>query len=61
MIAQYIIVGIVVALAFFYALYRIRKALGQKSGDPCYGCALKKVCKKEKRLSIIKEKRTPRE
>lgn len=46
MIAQYIIVGIVVALAFFYALYMIRKALRQKSGDPCYGCALKKVCKK---------------
>lgn len=56
MIAQYIIVGIVVALAFFYALYMIRKALRQKSGDPCYGCALKKVCKKEKRLRIIKKK-----
>ena len=56
MIAQYIIVGIVVALAFFYALYMIRKALRQKSGDPCYGCALKQVCKKEKRLRIIKKK-----
>ena len=56
MIAQYIIVGIVVALAFFYALYMIRRALRQKSGDPCYGCALKKVCKKEKRLRIIKKK-----
>ena len=56
MIAQYIIVGIVVALAFFYALYMIRKALRQKSGNPCYGCALKKVCKKEKRLRIIKKK-----
>ena len=50
MIVQYIIVGTVVLGALSYAYYRIRKALSVKSGDPCYGCALKKVCKKEKRL-----------
>lgn len=50
MIVQYIIVGIVVLGALSYAYCRIRKALSVKSGDPCYGCALKKVCKKEKRL-----------
>ena len=55
MIVQNIIVGIIVALALSYALYKIRKALSIKSGDPCYGCALKKVCKKEKRLRSIKK------
>ena len=58
MIVQYIIVGIIVALAFSYALYMIQKALRIKSGDPCYGCALKKVCKKEKRLRSIKREGT---
>lgn len=58
MIVQNIIVGIIVALAFSYALYKIRKALSIKSGDPCYGCALKKVCKKEKRLRSIEKEET---
>lgn len=58
MIIQNIIVGIIVALALSYALYKIRKALSIKSGDPCYGCALKKVCKKEKRLRSIKKEGT---
>lgn len=58
MIVQNIIVGIIVALALSYALYKIRKALSIKSGDPCYGCALKKVCKKEKRLRAIKKEET---
>lgn len=60
MIIQNIIVGIIVALALSYALYKIRKALSIKSGDPCYGCALKKVCKKEKRLRSIKKEGTVR-
>lgn len=50
---QYIIVGIIVLGAISYALYRILKALRVKSGDPCYGCALKQVCKKEKRRKLI--------
>lgn len=58
MIVQNIIVGNIVALAFSYALYKIRKALSIKSGDPCYGCALKKVCKKEKRLRSIEKEET---
>lgn len=58
MIVQNIIVGIIVALALSYALYKIRKALSVKSGDPCYGCALKKVCKKEKRPRSIKKEGT---
>lgn len=55
MIVQYIIVGIIIVCALSYAYYRIRKALSVKSGDPCYGCALKQVCKKEKRLRSIKK------
>lgn len=47
MTIQYIIIALVVATCVAYALWRIRKALSVKSGDPCYGCALKKVCKKK--------------
>lgn len=47
MTIQYIIIALVVATCVAYALWRIRKALSVKSGDPCYGCALKKVCRKK--------------
>lgn len=47
MTIQYIIIALVVAMCVAYALWRIRKALSVKSGDPCYGCALKKVCRKK--------------
>lgn len=53
MIVQYIIVGIVVLGALSYAYYRIRKALSVKSGDPCYGCALKKVCKRRSGSGLL--------
>lgn len=55
MVVQYIIVGVIVTIALVYAFLMVRKALSVKSGDPCYGCALKKVCKKEKRLRLIKQ------
>ncbi len=45
--AQYIIIAIVLMACVAYALWRIRKALSVKTGDPCYGCALKQVCKKK--------------
>ncbi len=47
MITQYIIITIVLIACVTYALWRIRKALSVKTGDQCYGCALKKVCKKK--------------
>ncbi len=46
-IFQYIIIAFALMACVAYALWRIRKALSVKSGDPCYGCALKKVCKKK--------------
>ncbi len=55
-IFQYIIVAIALMACVAYALWRIRKALSVKSGDPCYGCALKKVCKKKStRLNAKKQ------
>lgn len=45
---QLIIVAIIVAACLVYAGIRIRKALRVKPGDPCYGCALKDACKKNK-------------
>lgn len=57
MLLQYIIVSIIIVLALSYALYMIRKALSVRSGDPCYGCALKKVCTKGKRLRIIEKEK----
>ena len=47
MTIQYIITAIVLATCVAYAIWRIRKTLSVKTGDPCYGCALKKVCKKK--------------
>ena len=47
MMTQYIIITIVLIACVAYAIWRIRKALSVKTGDPCYGCALKKVCKKK--------------
>ena len=46
-IIQYIIIAVVLTACIAYALWRIRKALGVKTGDPCYGCALKKACRKK--------------
>ena len=47
MTIQYIIIAIVLTACVAYALWRIRKSLSVKTGDPCYGCALKKVCRKK--------------
>lgn len=47
MTIQYAIIFIVLALCIAYAVWRIHKALKIKSGDPCDGCALKKVCRKD--------------
>lgn len=47
MIIQYIIIVIVLLISIAYAVWRIHKALKVKSGDPCYGCALRKVCRKD--------------
>lgn len=44
---QYIIIVIVLTACVAYALWRIRKTLSVKAGDPCYGCALKKACRKK--------------
>lgn len=49
MTIQYIILGIILAAAVAYAAYRIVKAMNVKSGDPCYGCALRDACQKNKR------------
>lgn len=49
MTLQYIILGVVLAAAVAYSVYRIWKALHVKSGDPCYGCALKDACQKYKK------------
>lgn len=47
MTIQYIILGVVLAISVGYAIWRIIKALNVKSGDPCYGCALKDACRKK--------------
>lgn len=47
MVLQYIIIGIVILLCLIYAGWRIHRAFKIKAGDPCYGCALKKVCRKD--------------
>lgn len=49
MIIQYIILAVVLAACLAYAIWRIKKAISVKSGDPCYGCALKDACLKNKR------------
>lgn len=46
MALQYIVLGIVLTACVAYAIYRAVKALSVKSGDPCYGCALKDACQK---------------
>lgn len=46
-IIQYIIIAVVLTACIAYTLWRIRKALSVKTGDPCYGCALKKACRKK--------------
>ena len=47
MTIQYIIIAIVLMACVGYALWRIKKTLSVKTGDPCYGCALKKLCRKK--------------
>ena len=47
MTVQYIIIALILAGCVAYAIWRIRKALSVKTGDPCHGCALKKVCRKK--------------
>lgn len=46
MVWQYIIICVVLAVSVGYAVWRIYKALHVKPGDPCYGCALKDVCRR---------------
>lgn len=46
MTIQYIILGVVLTASIGYAVWRIKKALSIKSGDSCYGCALKDACRK---------------
>lgn len=60
MTIQYIIIALVVATCVAYALWRIRKALSVKSGDPCYGCALKKVCRKKDTRKTEKDNKKSR-
>lgn len=48
MLIQYIILAVVLTVSVVYAVYRAIKALSVKSGDPCYGCALKDACQKSK-------------
>ncbi len=54
-IFQYIIIAIVLIACVAYALWRIKNALSVKTGDPCYGCALKKVCKKKSTRQNVKK------
>lgn len=48
MLIQYIILAVVLTVCVVYAVYRAIKALSVKSGNPCYGCALKDACQKSK-------------
>lgn len=57
MTIQYVIIGVVVAAAIAYAAWRIKKAMSVKSGDPCYGCALKDACVKYKTHALCDKKK----
>lgn len=57
MTIQYIILGAILLACIIYAVWRIKKALSVKSGGPCYGCALKDVCQKNKRRDQCENKK----
>lgn len=56
MVIQYFILSAVLLGSVIYAGWRIKKALSVKSGNPCYGCALKDACLKYKKKDYCKDK-----